>query len=120
MFMVMDDLNQVCRRHRTEKRLLHSHDVTGRVAENFNNRERLGYISLLHFVNDDAAVFDRNFHHQIQDMSVSMTIAQCEPDVDQVDLSHTFQLSLSGGTLVITVGIRNTNLLIKYHLLIYQ
>ena len=61
LFVVMDALNQVRRRRRTEKLLSHSDDVTSRVAASFSNTERFGYISLLHFFNDDAIVFGRNF-----------------------------------------------------------
>ena len=57
----MDALNQVRRRCRTVKPLSNSHDVNGKVAARFRNMESFGYISLLHFVNDDAIVFGRNF-----------------------------------------------------------
>ena len=55
IFVVMDALNQVRRRRRMEKLLSHLHDVTGRVAVRFR------YISLLHFINDDALILGCNF-----------------------------------------------------------
>lgn len=42
LFGVMDVLNQVPRRRRTEKFISHSRDVTGRVAVSFSNKERFG------------------------------------------------------------------------------
>ena len=39
LFVVMDALNQVCRRRRMEKLLSHSHDLTGRVEASFSNME---------------------------------------------------------------------------------
>ena len=61
LFVVVDAVNQVGRGCRTEKLLLHSHDVTGRVATSFSKKESFGYIFLPHFLNDDATVFGRNF-----------------------------------------------------------
>ena len=61
LFVIMNALNQVCRCRRMEKLLSHSHDVAGRVVASFSNTEKFGYISLLHFFNDDAIVFGRNF-----------------------------------------------------------
>ena len=42
------------RRRKIEKLLSHLHDVTGRVAVSFR------YISLLHFINDDALILGCN------------------------------------------------------------
>ena len=39
LFVVIDALNQVRRGCRTEKRLWHLHDGTGKVAGSFNNTE---------------------------------------------------------------------------------
>ena len=61
LFVLMDAL---CRRRRTEKLLLPSHDVTDRVAASFSNMAKFGYISLLHFFNLDAFVFGWNFSSQ--------------------------------------------------------
>ena len=90
------------------------HDVIGKVAESFSNTKRFGYISLLHFFNDDAIVFGRNFSshsnnlHFHGDSSLSTTSW----------LGKTFSYisiicwcaSLSRGTLVITVGVKNKSL----------
>ena len=59
LFVVMDTLNQVRRRRRMEKLLSNSHDITGGVVVSFSNTENFG--SLLHFFNDDAIIFGRNF-----------------------------------------------------------
>ena len=40
-FVAMDALNQICRYRRTEKRLLHLHNVTGRVRRYYGKRADL-------------------------------------------------------------------------------
>ena len=110
----MDDLNQVHRHRRMEKLLLHSHDVTGRVAVSFRNTERFGYISLLHFFNDDAIVFGRNFSSHLSrlcfhnDISMSTTslLGRSFPYISMI----CWYASLSSGTLVITVCIKKKRL----------
>ena len=105
LFVVMDALNQVRRSHRTSK-LSHSHDVTGRVAASFSNTERFRYISLLHFFNDDAIVFGRNFsshssHLRFNDdssMSTTSLLGRFFPYI----LIICWYESLPSGTLVIT------------------
>ena len=77
-FVVMDALNEVLRCRKMKTLLSHSHDVTGRVAANFSNTERFGYISLLHFFKDDAIVSRRDFsshsgHLNFQDDSSMST-----------------------------------------------
>ena len=78
LFVVIDALNQVRRGCRTEKRLWHLHDGTGKVAGSFNNTERFGYISLLHFFNDDI-IFLVIISDPIPAICVSMTTSQCKP-----------------------------------------
>ena len=114
LFVVMDALNQVCRRHRTEKLLPHTYDVTGRVAASFSNTESFGYISLLHFFNDDAIVFGRNFSSHLSrlrfhnDISMSTTslLGRSFPYISMI----CWYAFLFSGTLVITVGIKNKSL----------
>ena len=79
LFVVMDALNQVRRHRSTEKALLHSHDVTDRVVASFSNTERLEYISLLHFFNNDVIFFLAAISCHMQTICVFMTIAQCQP-----------------------------------------
>ena len=117
LFVVMDALNHVCRRHRTEKRLPHTHDVTGRVAASFSNTESFGYISLLHFFNDDAIVFGRNFSSHLSrlcfhnDISMSTTslLGRSFPYISMI----CWYASLSSGTLVIAVRIKNKSLTVE-------
>ena len=89
--VVMDALNQVFRR-RMEKLLSHFDDVTGRVAANFSNTERFGYISLLHFLKDDAIVFGRNFSshsshlhfHDDSSMSTTSLLGRSSPYISMI------------------------------------
>ena len=112
LFVVMDALNQVRRSHRTSK-LSHSH-VTGRVAASFSNTERFRYISLLHFFNDDAIVFSRNFsshssHLRFHGDSLMSTISLLGRSFPYISMSCWYE-SLPSGTFVITVGIKNKSL----------
>ena len=50
LFAIIDVLNQVCR----TVKLLSNSRVLGRVAASFSNKERFGYLSLLHCFNNDA------------------------------------------------------------------
>ena len=59
--VVMDALNQVRKRCRAEKLLLHSHNVTGRAAASFSKTERFGFICLMHFLSDDTIASGRHF-----------------------------------------------------------
>ena len=102
LFVVMDALNQVCRRHRTEKLLSNSHDVTGRVAASFSNTEGFGYISLLRCFNDDAIVFGH--FHDNSSMSNTSLLGRSFPYISMI----CWYESLPSGTLVITVGINPT------------
>ena len=114
LFVVMDALNQVRRHRRTEKLLSHSHDVTGRVAAIFSNTERFGYISLLHFFNDDAIVFGRNFSshsshlsfHDDSSMSTRSLLGRSFPYISLICWYESFP----SGTFVIMVGIKNKSL----------
>ena len=113
LFVFMDTLNQVRRRRRTEKLFSHSH-VTGRVAANFSNTEMFRYISLLHFFNDDAFVFGRNFSsdsshlrcHDDSSMSTTSWLGRSFPCISMI----CWYASLSSRTLLITVGIKNKSL----------
>ena len=122
LFVVMDALNQVCRGGRTEKFILHLHDVTGRVAASFSNTERFGYISLLHFFNDDALVCGRNFSshsshfrfHGDSSMSTTSLLGRSFPYISMI----CWYASLASGTLVITAGIKNKSLEAECHNLV--
>ena len=112
LFVVMDALNQVRRHRSTEKALLHSHDVTDRVAASFSNTERLEYISLLHFFNNDVIFFfGRNFlshanhlhFHDNSSMSATSWLGRSFPYI----YITCWYASLSTGTLEITDGIKN-------------
>ena len=111
LFLVMNALNQVRRRRRTEKLHSHSHDVTGRVAASFSSTERFRYISLLHFFNDDAIVFGRNFSshsshlrfHDDSSMSTTSLLGRSFPYISMI----CWYESLPSGTFVITVGIKS-------------
>ena len=109
LFVIMDAFNMVCRRLRTEKVLSHSH--AGRVAESFSNKERFEYIFSLHFFNDDAVLFGRNFSsnsshlrfHDDSSMSTKSWLSISFPCISII----CWYASLSSGILVITVGIKN-------------
>ena len=114
LFVFMNALNQVCRRHKTEKILSYSHGVTGRVAASFSNTERFGHISLLHFFNDDAIVFAHNFSSRLshlnfqedRSMSITSLLGRYFPYISMI-CCYAF---LSSGTLIIKVGIKNKSL----------
>ena len=53
------------RRRKMEKLLSHLHDVTGKVAVSFR------YISLLHFINDDALILGCNLINDDSSMSTT-------------------------------------------------
>ena len=53
------------RRRKIEKLLSHLHDVTGKVAVSFR------YISLLHFINDDALILGCNLINDDSSMSTT-------------------------------------------------
>ena len=102
-------LNQVCTFRKTGKIFLHSLDVIGRVAGSFSNTDRFGYISLLHFFSDDAIIFGRNFSphsSNLRSMSTTSWLGRSFPYISMIY----WYTSLSSGTLVITVGIKNKNL----------
>ena len=112
--VIMDVLNQVRRRRRTEKLLPHLHDVTGRVAANFSNTERFGYISLLHFFSDDDIIYGRNFSsqsshlhfHDDSSMSTTSLLGRSFPYISMICWYESFP----SGTFIITVGINNKSL----------
>ena len=114
LFVVMDALSQVRRRRGTEKIPSHSHDVTGRVAASFSNTESFGYISLLHFFNDNAIVFGCNFSshsshlrfHDDSSMSTTSLLGRSFPYISMI----CWYESLPSATFVITVGIKNKSL----------
>ena len=99
---------------RTEKLLSHSHDITGRVATSFSDVKIFEYISLLHFFNDDAIVFGCDFSshsshlqfHDCNSMSISSWLGRSFLYISM----NFWYTSLSSGTLVITVGIKNKSL----------
>ena len=107
----MDVLYQVRRCRRTEKVISPLHDVTGRVAKSFSKTERFGYISLLHFFNDDAIIVGRNFsshsnHLRFDDdssMSTTSWLVRPFPYISVI----CWYVSLSSDTLVVTVGVKN-------------
>ena len=97
-----------------EWRNSHSHDVTGRVAASFSNTGEFGYMSLLHFFNDDAIVFGRNFslhssHLRFHDDSLMSTTSLLGRSFPYISMIFWYA-SLSSGTLVITVDIKNKSL----------
>ena len=116
----MDVLNKVRRRRRLEELLSHLHDVTNRVAASFCNTESFAYISSLHFFNDDAIVFGRNFSshschsyfHNDSSMSTTSWLARSFPYISKICL-YAF-VALSSGTLIITVGIKSKSLEAEY------
>ena len=117
LFVVMDALNQVRRHRSTEKALLHSHDVTDRVAASFSNTERLEYMSLLHFFNN-VIFFGRNFsshanHLRFHDDSRMSTTSWLGRSFPYISITCWYA-SLSTGTLEITVGIKNKILQAEY------
>ena len=111
LFVIMDALNQVRRGRRTEKLLSHSHDFTSGSAVSFSKTERFGYIYLLHFFNNDAIVFGRNFSsrsshlrfHDDSSMSATSLLGRSFPYISMI----CWNASLFSSTLVITVGIKN-------------
>ena len=107
----MDVLNQVGRRCRKEKLLSHSHDATGRIAASFSKTERFGYMSLRHLFNDGAIAFGRNFlshssHLRFHDDSSMPTISWLGGSFPYISMICWYA-SLSSGTLVIKVDIKN-------------
>ena len=90
LFVVMDALSQVRRHRRTEKLLSPSHDVARRVAASFSNTERFGYISLLHYFNNDAIGFSRNFSsshlrfHDDSSMSITSSLGRSFPYISMI------------------------------------
>ena len=121
----MHGLNQVCRRRRTERLLLHLHEVTRRVEASFINTKRLD-ISLLHFFNDDAIVFCCFFvaipHHTCQlqyhdnsPMSKTSWLGRSVPYISMI----CWYASLSSSTLQITVIIKNKRLEVECGSLVY-
>ena len=113
-FVIMDALNQVRRHRRMEKLLSHLHDDTSWFAASFSNTERFGYISLLHFFNDDAIPFGCNFSshssylrfHDDSSMSTTSLLVRSFPYISMI----CWYESLPSGTFVITVGIKNKSL----------
>ena len=104
--VTMDTLNQVCRRRRTKKLVLHLHDVTERVAESFSNTKRFGYKSLLDFFND-ILLFLVAISHNIQEICILIRIAQCLGRCLPYVSIICWYASLSSGNFVIRVGIKN-------------